>query len=56
MDKVSWFRFIIERMFCHHEFDTVERLERFNVDNRVILVILFRECKKCGKSKIIRVE
>jgi len=45
--------YIIEKLFCHHQMETLCELDLQNRNGEIISKKLVRECKLCGKNKVI---
>lgn len=56
VNKPRLWRYIIERMFCHHQYLPVEKIDRYNVENKVVSTVIMRECSLCGKTKVTTLE
>lgn len=49
------FRYIIEKMFCHHEPEIRLRVEVKDIKGDIVGINALLVCKNCGKSKNVRI-
>lgn len=50
-DKQSILRFIVEKLWCHHKMEIVEKLTIHNVKGDVVGTKILLLCPHCGKTK-----
>ena len=53
--KIGIFRYVIERMFCHHAMEETFRVEVKDGMGYVVGINATLVCKNCGKTKDIRI-
>lgn len=53
-NKPLW-RMIIEKLFCHHQFRTIEKIESKDAFGNIKEITVLRECYICGKDKTRRI-
>ena len=51
--KIGLFRYIIEKWFCHHSYQNIEIIDKKDTAGNTIGKNILRECRTCGKSKVI---
>lgn len=49
------FRYIIEKMFCHHEPEIRLRVEVKDSKDNIVGINALLVCKHCGKTKNVRI-
>ena len=54
-EKKSNWKHIIEKLFCLHQYQTVEKVEIQNRLGHTVELNLLRTCTVCGKHKVLKI-
>jgi len=50
-NKTGLTRMIISKLFCHHQYREIYRIEFKNKSDQVVSISAARECTECGRTK-----